>query len=68
MNVYGDTIKNKQTKESPWYVFPANNNWFTRIVVPSAVISALNSLELKYPDVTETQINELAEAKKILSS
>ena len=68
MNVYEDMIKNTATKDSPWYVVPADNKWFTRIVVSSAVISALNSLELKYPDVTETQINELAEAKKILSS
>ncbi len=68
MNAYEDMIKNTATKDSPWYVVPADNKWFTRIVVSSAVISALNSLELKYPDVTETQINELAEAKKILSS
>lgn len=68
MNAYEDMIKNTATKDSPWYVVPADNKWFTRLVVSSAIISSLNSINLKYPDVTERQINELAEAKKILSS
>jgi hypothetical protein len=45
---------------------PADNKWFTRVVVAAAVIDALESLDLQYPEVGETQRKELAVAKKEL--
>jgi len=66
MNAYEDMIWNTATKDSPWYVVPADNKWFTRLVVASAVIDALVSLELEYPEVGEDKLKELAEAKNLL--
>ena len=60
---YQDMIRNTATKNSPWYVVPADNKWFTRIVVAAAVIDALDSLDLAYPEVTKQQLKELAAAK-----
>jgi len=68
MKVYEDMIRNTSTKDSPWYVVPADNKWFTRLVVASAVIDTLASLDLKYPEVEEAQLKELAEAKNLLNS
>jgi len=68
MKVYEDMIRNTSTKDSPWYVVPADNKWFTRLVVASAVIDTLASLDLKYPEVEEGQLKELAEAKTLLES
>ena len=68
MKVYEDMIRNTSTKDSPWYVVPADNKWFTRLVVASAVIDTLASLDLKYPEVEEGQLKELAEAKNLLNS
>jgi len=66
MKAYEDMIRNTATKDSPWYVVPADNKWFTRVVVAAAVIDALASLNLNYPAVGEAKLSELAEAKRLL--
>ncbi|HSI62325.1 MAG TPA: polyphosphate kinase 2 family protein [Candidatus Saccharimonadia bacterium] len=66
MSAYEDAIRETATKESPWYVVPADNKWFTRVVVASAVIDALASLDVKYPSVDKAKLKELAETKKEL--
>jgi len=66
MAAYEDMIRNTATKEAPWYVVPADNKWFTRVVVAAAVIDALDSLNLKYPKVSDSKLKELAAAKRAL--
>jgi polyphosphate kinase 2 (PPK2 family) len=66
MEAYEDTIRHTATKEAPWYVIPADNKWFTRVVVAAAIIEALDSLGLEYPKVGKEKLKELAEAKKVL--
>ena len=66
MKAYEDMICNTATDDAPWFVVPADNKWFTRVVVAAAVIDALDSLDLQYPEVGETQRKELAAAKKEL--
>lgn len=63
---YEETIRETSTKDSPWYVVPADNKWFTRLVVAAAVIDALSSLNLKYPKVNDEKLEDLAVAKKAL--
>jgi len=66
MQAYEDTIRNTATKAAPWYVVPADNKWFTRVVVAAAVIEALDDLDLEYPKVPDSKLKELAAAKKEL--
>jgi PPK2 family polyphosphate:nucleotide phosphotransferase len=66
MDAYEETIRGTATEDSPWYVVPADNKWFTRVVVAGAVIDALDSLDLSYPKVSEAKKKELAEARKLL--
>ena len=66
MAAYEDTIQRTATPEAPWYVVPADNKWFTRVVVAAAVIDALASLDLAYPKVSEEKRKDLAAAKRIL--
>ena len=69
MDAYEDMIRNTATKDAPWYVVPADNKWFTRLVVAAGVIEALDSLRLQYPKVGKDQLNERARAKeKLLKS
>ena len=49
MTAYEDVIRCTSTPEAPWYVVPADNKWFTRIVVAAAVIETLDALKLHYP-------------------
>jgi polyphosphate kinase 2 (PPK2 family) len=55
-------------RDAPSYVVPADNKWFTRVVVASAVIETLASLDLAYPEVDESKLKELAAAKEKLLS
>ena len=66
MEAYEEMIQETATKEAPWYVVPADNKWFTRVVVAAAVIETLASLDLAYPKVDEGKLKELAAAKKKL--
>jgi PPK2 family polyphosphate:nucleotide phosphotransferase len=66
MDAYEDMIRNTATKRAPWYVVPADNKWFTRVVVAAAVIEALSSLSLAYPKVSEAKLKDLAAAKRSL--
>jgi PPK2 family polyphosphate:nucleotide phosphotransferase len=65
-DAYEDMIRNTATKHAPWHVVPADNKWFTRVVVAAAVIDTLNALDLEYPKVGEDKLRELAAAKKVL--
>jgi PPK2 family polyphosphate:nucleotide phosphotransferase len=66
MTAYEEMIRRTATKDAPWYVVPADNKWFTRVVVAAAVVEALASLSLKYPKVDKATLKELAVAKRQL--
>ena len=66
MNAYEQMIQHTATKEAPWYVVPADNKWFTRVIVGAAVIDALADLDLAYPAVSKDKRKELAAAKEKL--
>jgi hypothetical protein len=68
MEAYEQMIQETATKDAPWYVVPADNKWFTRVVVAAAVIETLDNLDLEYPEVGEDKLKELATAKKKLLS
>ena len=68
MEAYEETIRSTATKQAPWYVVPADNKWFTRVVVAAAIIDALASLDLKYPKVSDSKLKELAAAKRALQA
>lgn len=66
MRAYEETIQETATEDSPWYVVPADNKWFTRVVVAAAIIDALASLNLHYPKVGKEKRKELAAAREAL--
>jgi hypothetical protein len=47
-------------------VVPANNKWFTRVVVAAAIVDTLASLDLAYPQVDKARLEEIASAKRAL--
>jgi PPK2 family polyphosphate:nucleotide phosphotransferase len=68
MNAYEEMIINTSTEKSPWYVVPADNKPFARILVASAIIQALDSMNLEYPRVSKEKIAELEKVKQELLS
>ena len=59
-------IRHTSRPEAPWHVVPADNKWFTRIVVAAAIVDALAGLKLEYPVVSKSQQQEIALAKEAL--
>lgn len=68
MKAYEQLIAHTSTKKSPWYVIPADDKPYARIAVASAVINAMDSLNLAYPEVSKEKIAELQQVKKELLS
>ena len=66
MKAYEDMVVNTATKRAPWYVVPADNKWFTRIVVAAAIVETLEDLDLAYPKVDAAKRKELQAARAIL--
>ena len=66
MNAYQDLIQKTTTTHSPWYVVPADNKSYARIVIASAIINALDEMGLEYPKVSPEKVAELQEIRKAL--
>ena len=68
MKAYEQLIAHTSTEKSPWYVIPADDKPYARIAVASAVINAMDSLNLAYPEVSKEKIAELHQVKEELLS
>ena len=66
MAAYEDMIRNTSRPEAPWHVVPADNKWFTRLVVAAELVDAMERLNLKFPSLGAAERRELAKARKLL--
>jgi PPK2 family polyphosphate:nucleotide phosphotransferase len=60
---YEDAIRATATPHAPWYVVPADNKWYMRLVVVAAIVQALEEWNLAYPKVGQEQKRDLAAAR-----
>jgi len=63
---YEEMVQNTATKRAPWYVIPADNKWYARLVVAAAIVEALDELDLAFPDVNKEKKKELDEIREAL--
>lgn len=68
MRAYEATFTATSTEIAPWYIVPGNKRWFTRAVIAQIVADKLQSMDLKYPAVSEKQKQEIEEARRILEN
>jgi len=66
MTAYEEMIQHTATPHAPWYVVPADNKWYTRLVVAAAIVHAMEDLNLQYPTVDADQRKELKAARAAL--
>jgi PPK2 family polyphosphate:nucleotide phosphotransferase len=66
MAAYEDLIRETSREEAPWFVVPADNKWFTRLVVAAAMVKAMEGLDLAYPKVEGDALRGLLAAKAAL--
>ena len=67
MQAYEDMIRATATPEAPWYVVPADNKWYTRLVVAAAIYDALDDMGLRYPKVDAARRKRLATIRDALA-
>lgn len=66
MTAYEEAIRHTATPRAPWFVVPADNKWFTRLVVVGAIVEALDRMKLAYPKISAAQKAELARSRELL--
>src|SRR5262245_7312830 len=68
MDAYEDMIRHTATRQAPWHVVPADNKWFTRLVVAAVVVDALESIQPTFPKVDAAKRREFAAARAALEA
>ena len=68
MHAFEEAISATATPQAPWFVVPADNKWFTRLVVAAAIVETVENLDLEYPTVSAKQKEELAVARAELAA
>jgi PPK2 family polyphosphate:nucleotide phosphotransferase len=63
---YQEVIRHTASRAAPWYVVPADHKWFARVVIGSAIVSALDGLDLKFPKVDAAMLEEFKVVRKAL--
>ena len=58
-HAFEEAIRATASKRAPWYVVPADNKWFTRLIVAAAIVEAVEKLDLAYPTVDAKKKKEL---------
>ncbi|MBV8134799.1 MAG: polyphosphate kinase 2 family protein [Deltaproteobacteria bacterium] len=67
MHAYEEAIRATASKNAPWFVVPADNKWFTRLVVADAIVEAVEQLDLAYPKVDAEKKKEMATMRAALA-
>jgi PPK2 family polyphosphate:nucleotide phosphotransferase len=67
MQAFEEAIRATASKHAPWFVVPADNKWFTRLLVAAAIVDAMEDLGLAYPKVEPAKRKELAAARAALA-
>jgi PPK2 family polyphosphate:nucleotide phosphotransferase len=65
-DAYEKMIIATATEDAPWVIAPADNKWFTRLLVVATIVDALAGLDLEYPKLTREQLAELKAARRKL--
>jgi PPK2 family polyphosphate:nucleotide phosphotransferase len=68
MDAYEDMIRETSRPEAPWFVVPADNKWFTRLVVAAAIGDAMEKLDIDFPKIDGKALKELKAVRDALKA
>jgi hypothetical protein len=60
-------FENTSNLLAPWFIIPADDKWFTRLVLANIIVSELSRLDLNYPQLSDQQKKDLENSKKLLT-
>jgi len=64
---YEDMLENTSNLLAPWFIIPADDKWFTRLVFANIIVNELSRLDLNYPQLNDEQKKDLENSKKMLT-
>lgn len=64
---YEEMLENTSSSHCPWFIIPADDKWFTRLVIANVIVNELSKLDLSYPQMTDLQRADLEISKKMLT-
>src|SRR5262245_4384830 len=67
MRAFEEAIRVTASQHAPWFVVPAENKWFARLLVAAAIVEAVERLDLAYPTVDAEKKKELQTIRAALS-
>ena len=67
MSAFEEAIRVTATQHAPWFVVPADNKWFTRLVVAAAIVETVENLDLSYPKIDASKEKEIVAARAALA-
>ncbi len=68
MSIFEKVITKTATKESPWYVLPADDKWYTRYLFSEILIDTISKTKPEYPSLPDEVSEQLSEFKKQLEN
>jgi PPK2 family polyphosphate:nucleotide phosphotransferase len=68
MSAYEDMIRHTSTSVAPWYVVPADNKWFARLVMSTVIVGILDSLDLEYPEFDKDALRQMKRMRRALEA
>ncbi|MDU2131128.1 MAG: polyphosphate kinase 2 family protein [Finegoldia magna] len=63
---YEDMLEHTSTDYAPWYVVPADNKWYTRLVVSEVMLDLFEKLDPQTPKLSKEEESQLEKWKKVL--
>ena len=67
MRAFEEAVRATASKHAPWFVVPADNKWFTRLVVVGAIVKRWTASTFAYPKIDAQKEKELAVARAALA-
>ena len=68
MEAYEDCFSHTSTRWAPWYVVPADQKPYCRLLVALLIYQSLEKMKLEYPLVSKERRAELLKIRKLLES
>ena len=63
---YQEIVRHTSSAVAPWHIVPADHKWFARVVIGSTIVSALEKLDLQFPQVDKADLSEFKQIRKAL--
>jgi hypothetical protein len=67
MSAYQEMVRGTATDAAPWYVVPADQKWFSRLVVAAAIVERLEAIDPKFPELDQAELRDIAALRAALS-